>query len=304
MNSGQKKKLIEKITIWSVAANCLLALIKFLIGFWGKSQAVVADGVHSLSAISSDIAILFGVKYWLKPPDHKHPYGHKKIESLVTVIIGLLLLIASISIAYNSIITFYERPIQKLSWFVIAAPLFSIVTKEILYRRTYKIGEKTSSSSVKANAWHHRSDAFSSLTVLAAVFVSALSNKLYFLDNIGAIIVSLFILKIAIQFIINSLSELTDTGVSQNEINKMKDIIKKIEGTSNAHDIRTRKIGESVFVDLHLTVDGNFSVYKGHEISEEVRNALIKKIQSVIDVVVHIEPKQELDKGDGYEENG
>lgn len=293
MKSKEKKKAIQKVTVWGLLSNLFLTLIKFVIGFWGNSQAVIADGVHSLSDISSDVVILLGVKFWLEPPDENHPYGHHKIESFITLLIGLILIFAAVSIGYNAITTFEEKPLQKLSWFVLIAPLVSIISKEIIFRYTSKIGKETSSSSVQANAWHHRSDVFSSIPVLIAVFASTISNKLYFLDNIGAIIVGIFIIKVAGEFILNSVSELTDRGISDKEIKRIKNIVEEVNGAKGAHRVRSRKMGDTVFIDLHLEVNGNYSVFKGHDISEKVRTAIIKNIKSVIDVVVHIEPMQE-----------
>ncbi|MBS3741415.1 MAG: cation transporter [Candidatus Cloacimonetes bacterium] len=295
MESEEKKKSIKKITAWGLFTNLFLALVKFMIGFLGNSQAVIADGVHSLSDISSDVIILLGVRFWLQPPDKNHPYGHYKIESFITLLIGLILIFAAVSIGYHAITSFDERPMQKLSWFVLIAPIISIILKEIIFRYTNKIGKKTSSTSVQANAWHHRSDVFSSVPVLIAVFASTISDKLYFLDNIGAIVVAGYIIKVAAEFIINSISELTDTGISEKEINRIKSIVKHVKGAKSAHRVRSRKIGDSVFIDLHLEVDGNYSVFRGHDISEKVKSALIEKMKSVIDVVVHIEPQQEND---------
>ncbi|MBS3767389.1 MAG: cation transporter [Candidatus Cloacimonetes bacterium] len=295
MESEEKKKSIKKITAWGLFTNLFLALVKFMIGFLGNSQAVIADGVHSLSDISSDVIILLGVRFWLQPPDKNHPYGHYKIESFITLLIGLILIFAAVSIGYHAITSFDERPMQKLSWFVLIAPIISIILKEIIFRYTNKIGKKTSSTSVQANAWHHRSDVFSSVPVLIAVFASTISDKLYFLDNIGAIVVAGYIIKVAAEFIINSISELTDTGISEKEINRIKSIVKHVKGAKSAHRVRSRKIGDSVFIDLHLEVGGNYSVFRGHDISEKVKSALIEKMKSVIDVVVHIEPQQEND---------
>ena len=161
-----------------------------------------------------------------------------------------------------------------------------------LFRKTYLVGVKTNSSSVKANAWHHRTDALSSIPVLIAVVASLIDPKLSFLDNIGAIIVAAFILKLSIKIIFKNINELIDTGVSKKEINHISKIIKNNDGVLGFHKIRTRKLGSSIFIDLHLEVDGNLSVTKGHLISEEVKSALMKNNPKIIDVMVHLEPKE------------
>lgn len=289
---NNNKNEIKKITIWGLVVNILLSIIKFIIGLLGNSQAVVADAAHSFSDSSTDIIILFGVKYWTAPPDSKHPFGHKKIESFITIIIGLLLLFAACSIGYNAIITINENHTEQLKLFTIAGPIISLIFKELLFRKTYQVGVRTNSSSVKANAWHHRTDALSSIPVLIAVVAALINPKLLFLDHVGALIVAAFILKLSFDIIFKNIKELIDTGVSQKEINYISKIIKTNDDVMGFHKIRTRKLGSSIYLDLHLEVDGNLSVTKGHIISEEVKNALIKGNPKIIDVMVHLEPKE------------
>ena len=283
---------IKKITIWGLIVNILISTIKLIIGLLGNSQAVVADAVHSFSDCSTDIVILFGIKYWSTPPDSKHPYGHQKIESFITISIGLILLLTACGIGYNAIITINKTHTEPIKLFAIVGPILSLIFKELLFRKTYLVGVKTNSSSVKANAWHHRTDALSSIPVLIAVIASLIDPKLSFLDNIGAIIVAAFILKLSIKIIFKNINELIDTGVSEKEINHISKIIKNNDGVLGFHKIRTRKLGSSIFIDLHLEVDGNLSVTKGHLISEEVKSALMKNNPKIIDVMVHLEPKE------------
>lgn len=286
----REKNEIKKITLWGLIINIIISIIKFILGFFGNSQAVVADALHSFSDTSTDIVILFGVKYWTAPPDIKHPYGHQKIESFITIIIGLILLFAAFGIGYNAIITINENHPEPLKLFTVIGPIISIIFKELLFRKTYQIGVKTNSSAVKANAWHHRTDALSSIPVLIAVVASLINPKLLILDHIGAIIVAAFILKISIEIIFNNINELIDTGISKEEIQNISKIIKNNANVMGFHKIRTRKLGNSVYLDLHLEVDGNLTVSKGHSISEEVKNALIKGNSKIIDVMVHLEP--------------
>ena len=283
---------IKNITLWGFGLNIFLSVIKFVIGFLGNSQAVVADAAHSLSDTSTDILILFGVKYWTAPPDSEHPYGHQKIESFITIIIGLILFSAGCGIAYNAIFTINTHHAEPLKLFTIAGPILSILFKELLYRKTYQIGIKTNSSSVKANAWHHRTDALSSIPVLIAVIASLINPKLIFLDQIGALIVAVFILKLSIKVIFDNTNELIDTGISDEEVQNISKSIKNHAGVKGCHKIRTRKLGSSVYIDLHLEVDGNLTVSKGHLISEEVKNALIRGNPKIIDVMIHLEPDE------------
>ena len=295
-----KKARIQKITRVSLLANIALSIIKFIIGTMGNSQAVVADALHSFSDTSSDFVILFGVKYWTAPPDESHPYGHQKIESFATIIIGLILLFVAGSIGYNGIVSLLptEQNQQQhqavLSWIAVTAPLISIVLKEILFQITYKVGIETNSSSVKANAWHHRTDALSSIPVLIAVIASLINPNLAFLDQIGAIVVSAFIIKVGLEILFTSINDLLDTGISQDEIINFEKIILNIHNVKGVHRLRTRKLANCIYIDLHLEVSGTMSVIEGHDISEEVKTILIATNPKIIDVMVHLEPEKQL----------
>lgn len=286
------KKEIMKITLWGLVLNVFISILKFVLGFLGNSQAVVADAAHSFSDTSTDLVILLGVKYWTAPPDDNHPYGHQKIESFVTIIIGLILLSAACGIGYNAISTINESHTEQLKLFTIIGPIISIIFKELLFRKTYQVGVRTNSSSVKANAWHHRTDALSSIPVLIAVVASLVNPKLIILDHIGAIIVAAFIIKLAVEIIYKNINELVDTGISSEEIQNISEIITNNTDVKGFHKIRTRKLGNSIYLDLHLEVDGDLSVSKGHEVSEEVKSTLLKSNPRIIDVMVHLEPEE------------
>lgn len=286
------KKEIMKVTLWSLVLNVFISILKFVLGFLGNSQAVVADAAHSFSDTSTDLVILLGVKYWTAPPDDNHPYGHQKIESFITIVIGIILLSAACGIGYNAIASINDNHADQLKLFTIIGPIFSIIFKEILFRKTYKVGVKTNSSSVKANAWHHRTDALSSIPVLIAVVASIINPKLIILDHIGAIIVAAFIIKLAVEIIYKNINELIDTGITEKEYQQISNVISKIECVKGFHKVRSRKLGSSIYLDLHLEVDGDLSVTKGHDITEDVQKALISSNSKIIDVMVHLEPEE------------
>ncbi|UCE17596.1 MAG: cation transporter [Gemmatimonadota bacterium] len=281
---------IRRVTWIGIVVNLGLAMVKFIVGFLGSSQAVIADAVHSISDISTDFAVLFGVKYWSAPPDEDHPYGHRRIEALITAVIGLALLIVAFVLGYKSLTTIRDDHIGQTAWIAILGPSLSIVSKEILYRWTVKIGYRVKSSAVVANAWHHRSDALSSVPALIAVAASATNAKWAFVDHIGALIISIFILKVSWDIVRPSLSELIDRGASTKDHHIIKKIAKNVHGVKGVHAIRTRKFGSNLHVDLHILVDAEVSVRLGHNISEEVKSELIGKGPNVLDVVVHLEP--------------
>jgi cation diffusion facilitator family transporter len=286
------RKQIQQITLVGLTANILLAVAKLLIGLWGNSQAVVADALHSFSDTSSDLIILFGVKYWTAPPDDCHPFGHQKIESLITLLIGLILIVVAFGIGYEGLTSLLRGDQPSLHPLVALGPVVSIIIKEILFKITYKVGIETRSSALKANAWHHRTDAISSIPVLVAVSATLVDPKLAFLDQIGAIIVSAFIIKVGLKILFNNLNDLLDSGLSASKISKLKQIIHAQKDVRGVHKIRTRRLAHYIYLDLHLEVDGNMSVLDGHDVSENVKQALIKKYPKIIDVMVHLEPER------------
>jgi cation diffusion facilitator family transporter len=286
-------KKIKKVTWIGLLSNILLAVFKFTVGILGRSQAVIADAVHTLSDISTDIAVLFGAKFWTSPADAEHPYGHWKIETVVTAIIGIALFIAAIEIAYKSIMSVKEVHKSGISLIAITGPLMSVIVKEVLYRWTKSVGRNVKSKALIANAWHHRSDAFSSISVLFAVLLAAINPKLIIVDHIGAFIVSVFIIKVAWDILRESFGELVDASAPKRDLKKIKGITMKVAGVKSIHAVRTRKLGPGLHVDLHVLVDGKVTVKKGHDISEEVKRELIEKGPNIFDVVVHLEPYED-----------
>ncbi len=284
------KNRIQKVTLIGLFANIILSVIKFIIGTLGNSQAVVADALHSFSDTSSDFVILFGVKYWTAPADKTHPFGHQKIESFVTIVIGLILMAVAAGIGYNAILSLMNRSQASLTWMALLGPVLSFIVKEIMFRITYRVGIETNASSVKANAWHHRTDALSSIPVLMAVAASLINPKLAFLDQVGAIIVSVFIIKVGLDILFTSINELLDTGMPEQGLLTVEKIILSIPNVRGVHKIRTRKLAGSFYVDLHLEVDGFLTVAAGHDIAETVKQSLLAKNKRIIDVMVHLEP--------------
>lgn len=288
--------MIRKVTWGGMAVNIILAGIKFLVGFLGASQAVVADAVHSLSDMTTDIAVLLGVCFWSAPPDDLHPYGHQRIEELVTLAIGLALVAVAAGLGYNSIVTIHEAHIQNVGWVAISGPVLSIIGKELLYRWTVHVGDQVRSSAVIANAWHHRSDALSSLPALVAVVVAALYPDWGVVDHIGAIIIAGFILKVAWDIIVPALHKLIDTGASIKTRKEIIALAMGVKGVKSTHAVRTRKFGSHLLVDLHILVNPDLSVREGHQISEDVKEQLLINGPEVLDVVVHLEPYDEENK--------
>jgi len=269
-----------------------LVALKFIAGIYGRSQALVADAIHSLTDLTTDIAVIAGSHYWSLPPDENHPYGHRRMETLVTVFIGVVLIAAGIGIGWKAISTLQEKHAAPPGWIAVLAALVSIGCKETIYRWTAITGRRVKSTALAANAWHHRTDAISSVPVLIAVAGARIAPAWSFLDNIGAVIVSIFILHASIKVIWPSLSELIDVGAPTEICKKIENIALGNKNVLQVHDIRTRYISSSIQVDLHIVVEGLITVRQGHDIADDVKARIIDSIPEVLDVIVHVDPPE------------
>lgn len=281
------------VTIVGLVCNLLLTGLKFVAGVYGHSQALVADAIHSLSDTISDLAVIVGSYYWNKPADHDHPYGHRRIETLVTIFVGLMLLAAGVGIIRQAFISIREESAHDVNAIALVAALLSIVLKEWMYRWTRKVGEKIGSPALIANAWHHRSDAFSSIPALIAVAVTLLVPEWYFLDRFGAILVSLFIMHAAYQILQPGLLELVDGSAPPEICGEILALTERVAGVQQVHELRTRYSSNSLHVDMHVVVDGTISVQQGHDIAGAVKWKILKAGLGAVDVVVHVEPLAE-----------
>jgi len=293
-NDCSTEKKIKSVTAVGLFANFFLTVFKIVAGYFGNSQTVIADGIHSLSDSVTDIAVIVGSSFWSAPPDESHPHGHKRIETFITVIIGLALFFVAYGIGHNAVVTFND-PDEAPSWIAFAAAVVSILVKEILYQYTYRSGKKLKSLAVVANAWHHRSDAISSVPAALAVIISMKFPAYPYIDNIGAIVVSLFIVWTAFKISWSSVLELTDAGADKAACESIESAAKSVEGVKSIHKCRTRKYGSGIQVDLHIQVDPDITVREGHAIGHKVEDELFKN-HDVIDVIVHVEPDDECER--------
>jgi len=274
-----------------LVVNLALAAAKLSAGLLGHSQAVVADAVHSLSDIVTDIALILGVRYWSAPADERHPHGHRRFETLVTVFIGLMVAAAAVGIGWDAV-TSFGRPSHPPSAIALAAALLSIGVKEALYRWTAKMGKKTGSSALVANAWHHRTDALSSVPVAIAVSIAMIDHRFAVVDQIGALVVAVFVLHAAFRIIRPALEELVDAGAPKAHRKELERLALEVEGVRAAHALRTRYIGSELAVDVHVEVDADLSVADGFVIASKVKKDLLQRGPDVADVVVQIEPHE------------
>ena len=282
-------KIVSKVTWVGVAVNLFLSGIKLVFGALFNSATLIADGTHSLSDLISDAAILIGVRFWSADPDTNHPYGHGRIETLVTTLIALLIGGVSFAIARNAI-DLFSHPQAAPGLPAAIAAAISIVAKEILFQWTARKAKKVSSSALYANAWHHRSDALSSIPAFLAILLAFLYPDVTFIDAIGAIIVAAMLFVMSLKLLIPALFQLSDAGATKDMYTKIQKIASSIPGVYDAHAIRSRQIGQGYFIDLHIEVDPMMNVLDAHEISEKVEQEIIKDSPNILDVVVHIEP--------------
>lgn len=277
-------------TYLSIIGNFMLAVAKGITGVFGNSYALVADAIESLTDVFSSALVLFGIKYSTRPADSNHPYGHGRAESLVTFIVVGFLLISATVIAYQSIIniqTPHEIP-EKYTLIVLAV---IIIIKEIFYRIISKKGKETNSSSLKADAWHHRSDAITSLMAFIGISIAIFMGPGYeTADDWAALIASLFIVYNAYLIFRPALGEILDEHVYDDLVEQIRIISESVNGVEGTEKCFVRKTGMTYLVDLHLLVNGNLSVTQGHEISHATKDRLMEQLPELANVLIHIEP--------------
>jgi cation diffusion facilitator family transporter len=282
-------RYIRFVTVVGLIVNILLTTVKFWAGIVGHSQALVADAIHSLSDTISDLAIIIGSYFWSKPADADHPYGHRRIETIITLFVGLMLVLAAVGIIRQAFLTMHGSHHVRPALITAAVAALSVVVKESLYRWTRQAGEKCRSGAVIANAWHHRSDAMSSIPALLSIVGSIMLPGMAFLDRLGAVVVALFILQAAHKIMLPGLKELIDTSADDEICRQIREIAMQMPEVRDIHRLRARLSGARLYVDLHMVVDGDITVRHGHEIGKAVKNRIINSNLQVVDVIIHLE---------------
>lgn len=275
--------------------NLALTALKLVSGIIGRSGAMIADGVHSLSDLVSDFVVLVFVRIAGIPKDAGHHYGHGKFETFATMIIGGLLLWVSILLLKSGLLNIWKvisgETLEAPGYIALAAALASIACKEILFRKTYKVGEETRSDVVKANAWHHRSDALSSIATAVGIGGAILLGaKGRILDPLAAMLVSVFIVREAVKLIIPSFNELMDCSLPKEVEDEILKTISECEGVSDPHHLYTRNIGSNYAIEVHVRVDGNISLNEAHSRATNVERLLKERFGPDTHVSVHVEP--------------
>lgn len=266
----------------------------------GASRAVTADAFHTLTDVSTDLAIILGVRWWMSPPDRCHPYGHQRIEAIVTLFVGAVLCLGAVWLAADGISGLRESRHAAPRIIALIAAVISIVTKEVMYRLTVIAGRKIKSHALLANAWHHRSDAFSSIPAAIAVAVAMLKPEWGFIDHVGELLVAVIIVRTAYKIMRSAVAELSDGTASPKDHEDIEAIVRSVKGVRDVHAVRSRRLGPGLYVDLHVLVDGESTVRRGHDIAEEVKIMLLRDGPDVADTVVHVEP-HDVKRPDSFE---
>jgi len=282
-----------RVAVVNITANFLLTTAQVIIGILGHSQALVADGLHTLSDMLADLLVIFALKHGRKGADEEHPYGHERIETAVTMILGIVLIGVAVGIGVRaSMKLLTPGAIVVPSALTLWAALGTLVAKEAMYHYTINTANRFGSNMLRASAWHHRSDALSSLIVAAGIAGSLIGFA--YLDAIAAIVVAVMIIKVGINLGWQSLRELVDTGLGTEDLDSIRQAILSVSGVKALHLLRTRRVGGQALADVHIIVDDRLSVSEGHQISEMVRAKLIREIAPLADVMVHIDTEEDV----------
>jgi len=283
---------VRKVTLIGSAVDFLLGVVKILVGLSAHSQALIADGLHSLSDLATDFVVLYAAKHSHREADEDHPYGHGRIETLTTVGLGITLIGVAFGIGYDAARRMNEPELLLAPGMLALAVAFvSVIAKEIIYQYTRNAAVRLRSNMLMANAWHSRSDAISSVVVVIGIGGAMMGYP--YLDAVAAIAVAVMIAKIGFDLVRASSKELIDTALEPEVVDAIRKEISKVEGVRALHMLRSRRSGGDALVDLHVQVDPCISVSEGHQIGDTVRRRLLKRIDEVTDVTVHIDPEDD-----------
>lgn len=287
-DNPERGQAARRSTWVSVVVNLVLTSVQVVVGLWSGSQALIADGVHSLSDLASDFVVLLALRHSRKEADEDHPYGHQRYENAASLVLGALLLLVGVGMVWAAVGKLSDpKAIPPVSSIALWVALATLLAKEFLFRYMLAVAQRVHSSLLAANAWHARSDAASSLVVAVGIGGNLLGFGL--LDPIAATIVGFMVGKMGWGFVWAALHDLTDRAASEEETRAIRADLLQVPGLRGIHDLRTRKTGDLILVDVHLEVDGQLTVAQGHAIAEEARERILAR-HRVLDVMTHVDP--------------
>ena len=292
IGTSVREREIYKVTLVGSLVNILLVACKFAAGFWGKSAAMIADAVHSLSDLITDLIVIVFVRISSKPEDKGHDYGHGKYETLATLLIGTALLAVGVGICWSgieSIISFAKgEALQSPGWIALAAAIVSVVSKEILFHYTRLVGKRCNSPAVIANAWHHRSDAFSSIGALVGIAGSRLGFPI--MDSIASLVIFVFIVKAASDIFKDAIDKMVDHSCDEEMETQLRTCVMRNPNVHKIDVLRTRIFGNKIYVDVEIALDGSITLQDAHDVAEKVHNDIEKTFPKVKHIMVHVNP--------------
>ncbi len=287
-DTPERHAVAKRSTLVSVAVNLVLTTVQVLVGVFAHSQALIADGIHSLSDLIADFVVLLANQHSRKEADEDHHYGHHRYETAASLVLGVLLLSVGIGMLWSAVHKLGDPElIPKVKSVALYVALVALVSKELLFRYMLAAAERVRSSMLVANAWHARSDAASSLVVALGIIGNLAGYPL--LDPVAALIVGFMVTKMGWEFGWDALNDLMDRSVSEDQIEQIREILTDTPGVQGVHDLRTRKMGDMIMVDAHIEVDGDLSVREGHDIAATARERVMRKLP-VLDVMTHLDP--------------
>ena len=279
----------NKVTLISILLNVVLTILKILAGLLGNSTAIISDGLHSASDIITSIGILIGNKISRKPRDEEHQYGHEKAESLVSFILSSVLIIVAIKIGYDGVKELFNiNNILVPNSLPLIVAIISIGIKEYQYQITIRVAKKINSSSLKADAWHHRSDALSSIAAFIGIGGAMLGFKI--LDPIASIIVAIVVVKVGVDILKSSCDELMDSSISKQDISKIEALVSKSDNIYGIKDFKSRKYGSVAYVDMSILIDNDKTLEEAHDIADELEKSIISNLNYIKEINIHTEP--------------
>lgn len=290
-NNKENQKIVSRLSNVGIFGNLLLSSFKLTAGIFGKSGAMVSDAIHSLSDVFATLIAFIGTRISQKSPDNEHPYGHERFECIATILLGCILIITGTGIGWsgiNNIITGAYKTISVPTLLPLIAAIISIIVKEGMFHYTMHYAKKLDSAAFKADAWHHRSDALSSIGSFAGIFASRLGFPI--MDSVASIIICLFILKVGIDVIVDSFKKMLDTSCDECFECQISDLIKSVKGVNNIDLLNTRMFGNRIYIDVEIAVDKNSSLIQAHDIAENVHDKIETSYPKVKHVMVHVNP--------------
>lgn len=287
----QNKKLAINVSIITIIGNIFLSIIKFIAGIFSHSGAMISDAIHTVSDVATTIIAMIGVTIGNLEEDSNHRYGHERIECIASLILSFILLITGLEIGIEGIKLLLKNDLDLIETpglFALIAAIISILVKELMFQYTIRVAKRIKSDSLKADAWHHRSDALSSIGALIGIILSRLGYKIF--DPIASILIAILICKVAVDIFLEATNKLVDKSCDDKTIEEIKKVVLKEKGVLGIDDIKTRIFASKIYVDIEISADGNKSLRETHKIAEKVHDKVEKKFTEIKHIMVHVNP--------------